>query len=86
MASIVESETGWRVITVEHTSSGHILKFHRVHSWGLLLDVKSGRSMDGKFIPLSMSGEILSEQEGFLGIVDPLTTDDEAVNKFTPEI
>ena len=83
IAFSVNSETGWRALFVY----GTVFSFQHIFAWGVILDNKKPgifKEFNGKYVPLSASGEVLSNRQGFIGIVDPSTSDDEAVTKWIP--
>ena len=85
VAADLKCETGWRTVTAEPASGGFSLRFHHVFAWGLILErpaMPAQPGIHGTFVPLSMSGEVLSDREGYLGVVDSCVSDDEAVAAF----
>jgi len=85
VASVVSAQTGWRAVFLEPAPGGHAFRFHHVFAWGLILERKvpsPSRRCRGTYVPMSMSGDVLSHMDGYLGIIDPTVTDDEAVEEF----
>jgi len=87
IAATCKAEQGWRAAYATLDAENKLtLQFSYIHAWGLVmpdLRIPIGMSgIPGSFVPLSMAGHVLTEKEGFLGIVGPDETDEQAAERF----
>ena len=90
IASIHKSENGWRVATKENTPNGYTIRFHHISAWGLIFGasdrvLRLKTSLQGEYVPLSISGEIMSDMDGFVGIIDPSISNTDATLVFASQ-